>query len=141
MGFHSLKTLYCRKDIFSTISPCHSKSHERNKLGSTLFDRQREYNFFFLVDYTCRARWLVSKVGPAKLIPKGEPQYQNCSKAKSWRVLSKISPVEQIHQGAVKTRSIIICLFLKQRTHSFSRVFSMPAISLAHFSAWSWALL
>ena len=51
--------------------------------------------------------------GPAKLTAKGEPQYQNFSTAKSWRILSKISSVKQLHQGALTTRSIAIYLFLE----------------------------
>lgn len=97
---------------------------------------------FLLVDHTGRARCLLSNLWLAKLAAKGEPQYENDSRAQTWRILSKISPVEQLHQGAVNTRSITVCLFLDQRTQfSFSQVFSRSAISVAPFPAWSYMIL
>lgn len=48
--------------------------------------------------------------GLAKVTAKGDPQYQKFSIAGSWRNLSKMFPVEQLHQGAA----------LLQLVHSWS---------------------
>lgn len=85
---------------------------------------------------TGRDRCLVSNDGLAKLTAKDEPQYQNYSNTKSRRILSKINPVEQLHQGAVNTYSIIICLILEQRTPFFLMSMLNASISVAHFPAW-----
>ncbi len=64
--------------------------------GATWFNCPKSQNSP-LVDHAGRTRCLVSIVGLAKLTAKGEPLFQDYSKAKSWRILSKIFPVEQLH--------------------------------------------
>ncbi len=70
--------------------------------GATQFNRQKGVQFFLLVDPTGRAHCLLSNFALAKLTAKGEPQCENYLRAERWRNLSKISPVEQLHQGAAK---------------------------------------
>ena len=88
--------------------------------GATPFNRKKKRDYILQVNQTCRMRCLVSKVGLIKLTAKGEPQYENHSKAKCWRNSSKTFPVEQLHQAAVDTPSC----------HSFSILGATKPFSL-----------
>lgn len=97
-------------------SPSRGASYSISKRKDAFFPLGGSYWQSVLLGSQC---WVV------KLKAKGEPQYQTHSKAKSWRFLSKMSPVEQLHQGAVKLSSQSLFFYFWGRISIYSLIKSL----------------